>query len=88
MDTSVPSSRSLVPRACELTRPQPQPRSPCVTRPLRAPSTSHCDNSTPQGLQEPWGEAILAGSGEKGTYSQKPAVPPEDHGDGKGFLWG
>ncbi|XP_024614582.1 uncharacterized protein KIAA1614 homolog [Neophocaena asiaeorientalis asiaeorientalis] len=82
MDTSVPSSRSVVPRACELTRPQPQPRSPCVTRPLRAPSTSHCDNSTPQGLQEPWGEAILPGSGEKGSYSQKPAVPPEDHGDG------
>ncbi|XP_059947161.1 uncharacterized protein KIAA1614 homolog isoform X4 [Mesoplodon densirostris] len=82
MDTPVPSSRSVVPRACELTRPQPQPRSPCVTRPLRAPSTGHCDNSTPQGLQEPWGGAILAGSGEKGTYSQKPAVPPEDHGDG------
>ncbi|XP_059988055.1 uncharacterized protein KIAA1614 homolog isoform X2 [Lagenorhynchus albirostris] len=82
MDTSVPSSRSVVPRACELTRPQPQPRSPCVTHPLRAPSTGHCNNSTPQGLQEPWGGAILAGSGEKGTYSQKPAIPPEDHRDG------
>ncbi|KAB0405963.1 hypothetical protein E2I00_007106 [Balaenoptera physalus] len=77
MDAPVPSSRSVVPRACELTRPQPQPRSPCVT-----PSTGHCNNGTPQGLQEPWGGAIFAGSGEKGAYSQKPAAPPEDHGDG------
>ena len=83
MDAPVPSSRRVVPRACELTRPQPQPRSPCVTL-----STGHCNNGTPQGLQEPWGGAIFAGSGEKGAYSQKPAAPPEDHRDGKGFPWG
>lgn len=86
MDSPSPASRSAVPRTRELTPPQPQPHSPHSRHPLRALSTNNCNSSAPQGLQEPWGGAILVG--ETGARSQEPAAPLEDRRDGKGWPGG
>lgn len=84
MDSPLPASRSAVPRTGELTPPQPQLHSPHSRHPLWALSTNNCNSSAPQGLQEPWGGAILAG--ETGARSQEPAARLEDRRDAVGTI--
>ncbi|XP_049723936.1 uncharacterized protein KIAA1614 homolog isoform X3 [Elephas maximus indicus] len=81
-DTSLPSSRSVVPRTCERMPPQIQSRSPQVRRPLLALSTNNCNNGEPPGLQEPWGEATPEGRVERGPCSQEAEPPPENSREG------
>ncbi|XP_010953233.3 uncharacterized protein KIAA1614 homolog isoform X1 [Camelus bactrianus] len=80
VDIPLPPSRSVAPRTCEVTPPQPQPRSLHIRHPLLALSTNNCNNSAPQGLPEPWGGASPAEG--KGACSQEPAASLEDCRDG------
>nr|XP_012416626.1 PREDICTED: uncharacterized protein KIAA1614 homolog [Odobenus rosmarus divergens] len=86
VDPPPPSSRSVVPRTCELSPAQTQPYGPAGRHPLLALSTNNCNNSLPPGLQEPWGGAGLEAKVEDDPCS--PELPLEncDHGGVQGFL--
>uniref|UniRef100_A0A673V6F1 KIAA1614 n=1 Tax=Suricata suricatta TaxID=37032 RepID=A0A673V6F1_SURSU len=76
VDTPLPSSRSVVPRTCELSPSQTQPYSSQVGHPLLVMSTNNCNISMPPGLQEPRGGASRDGQAQadKGLCSQEPAL--------------
>ncbi|XP_006887838.1 PREDICTED: uncharacterized protein KIAA1614 homolog [Elephantulus edwardii] len=82
VDTPSPPSHHMVSRTCELTSSQTQPCSPQVRPPLWVLSTNNCNNSLPQGMQEPWREATPEGRAERDSCSQTPELLLEDSGGG------
>ncbi|XP_004461912.2 uncharacterized protein KIAA1614 homolog [Dasypus novemcinctus] len=82
VDTPVSPSRSGGPRTWE---PPPMQTSPCTPQArhqLRPLSTNNCNNSTPQGLQDPQRGATHEGRAERGPGSQEPEPHPEKSSDG------
>ncbi|XP_027977270.1 uncharacterized protein KIAA1614 homolog [Eumetopias jubatus] len=86
VDPPPPSSRSVVPRTCELSPAQTQPYGPAGRHPLLALSTNNCNNSLPPGLQEPWGGASLEAKVGDGPCSPELPLENRGHGGVQGFL--